>query len=145
MFSRYRRVTFSCANLIFPTFVKVLPKLYAVWYKACYLKYVKCSPLVNFYDHVYINGLWKINLCKHSHWKFPEFYQSTWDLHVCFPYPATCQINNQKGQRETIPDLNFVLLKKIITHENYKFLSDQSVHSAMRTMACLMLAWFKAF
>lgn len=82
LFSNFQhiRVKFSCAD-ISSTFIKVLPKLYAIWHKAYYLNYIKWDPLGNWisYDHVYTDGLyytfWKINICKHSKWKFASILQ----------------------------------------------------------------------
>lgn len=66
---------------------------------------------------VYVITVWKINLCKHSNWKFQNILQEMLGIFVCFPYSETCQTNNQRGQRDTIPDLHFMLLKKTIGHE----------------------------
>lgn len=50
--------------------------------------------------------------------KIPKYFiRDSWYLCICLLYSGTCQTNNQRGQRETIPDLNFMLLKKNIAHE----------------------------
>lgn len=49
-----------------------------------------------------------------------------------------------RGQRENIPDLNFMLLKKIITHETETVNSKviPSIYPATTTMACLIYGLF---
>lgn len=64
--------------------------------------------ITHFGKQIFVNIKLEISKC---------FTRDDQDLQVCLPNPGTCQTNGQRGQKKTICDLNFMLLKQTVIHE----------------------------